>query len=160
MSLVWKTFPILPKYLDCTLSQTMVIVLLVLSPLQCISYQCHRYNPGICACISMCLQALFLFAQTNLLVHLELIPSLSLASCCCPGGKKSASSSKINETLGNPLIASRWCDGNASIYTPFSSITVFFESKTVSTLVPENSFFILSMRAIAKSILGPVTMHI
>ena len=35
----------------------------------------------------------------------------SLASCCCLGGKKSASSNKIKDTFGNPLIASKWCDG-------------------------------------------------
>ena len=58
----------------------------------------------------------------------------SLASCCCPGGKKSASSNSMNETFGNPLIASKWCDGNASIFTRFSSITVSFVSKTVGPL--------------------------
>jgi hypothetical protein len=30
----------------------------------------------------------------------------SLASCCCPGGKKSASSSNIKDTFGKPHIAS------------------------------------------------------
>jgi hypothetical protein len=30
--------------------------------------------------------------------------------------------------LGNPLIESKWCDGNASIFTLFSSITVSFVS--------------------------------
>ena len=39
----------------------------------------------------------------------------SLASCCGPGGKKSASSNSMKDTLGNPLIASKWWDGNASI---------------------------------------------
>jgi hypothetical protein len=31
----------------------------------------------------------------------------SLASCCCPGGKKSASSISTKDTSDNPLIASR-----------------------------------------------------
>jgi hypothetical protein len=31
-----------------------------------------------------------------------------LASCCYPR-KKSASSSNMKDTLGNPLIASKWC---------------------------------------------------
>src|ERR671931_374540 len=85
----------------------------------------------------------------------------SLASCCCPGGKKSASSSNMKDTLGKPRIASKWCDGNASIFTPFSSITVYFVSKlTRPLLLPVNSFFNLPIKAIAKSILGPITMHI
>src|SRR5919197_4047829 len=84
----------------------------------------------------------------------------SLASCCCPGGKKSASSSKIKDTFGKPRIASKWCDGNASIFTLFSSITVSFVSNVVRYLLRANSLFILSIRTIAKSILGPVTIHI
>jgi hypothetical protein len=48
----------------------------------------------------------------------------SLASCCCPGGKKSASSNSMKDTLGKPRVASKLCDGKASIFTPFSSITV------------------------------------
>src|SRR5919197_4940131 len=92
----------------------------------------------------------------------------SLASaCCCPGGKKSASSNKMKDTLGNPLIASKWCDGNASIFTLFSSITVSFVSNVVVATVllllllsAANSFFILSISTIDKSILGPVTIHI
>jgi hypothetical protein len=47
------------------------------------------------------------------------------------------------------------------IFTPFSSITVSFVSKTVTrSLVLENNLFILSIRPMANSILGPVTMHI
>jgi hypothetical protein len=46
--------------------------------------------------------------------------------------------------------------GNASIFTLFSSITVSFVSKTLRPLllVLENSFFILSMRAIANLFWG------
>jgi hypothetical protein len=69
-------------------------------------------------------------------------------------GKKSASSNSMKDTLGKPRIESKWYDGNASIFTPFSSITVSFVSKTVRPLALENSFFILSIKAIAKSILG------
>jgi hypothetical protein len=69
----------------------------------------------------------------------------------------------MKDTFGNPLIASKWCDGNASIFTLFSSITVSFVSNVIVSrplLLPTNNLFILSIRAIAKSILGPVTMHI
>jgi len=62
----------------------------------------------------------------------------------------------LKDTLGKPRIASKWCDGKASIFTPFSSITASFVSKTRL----KNNFFILSIRAMAKSILGPVTIHI
>src|SRR5919199_3268783 len=88
--------------------------------------------------------------------------SLASACCCCPGGKKSASSSSMKETLGKPRIASKWCDGNASIFTLFSSTTVSFVSNEMKPLLllPASSFFILSIKAIVKSILGPVTMHI
>ena len=77
--------------------------------------------------------------------------------------KEIISSNNIKDTLGKPRIASRWCDGNASIFTPFSSKTVSFVSnaRRPFLLVPSaNSFFILSIKAIAKSILGPVTIHI
>jgi hypothetical protein len=47
----------------------------------------------------------------------------------------------MKDTLCKPRIASKWCDGNASIFTLFSSITVSFVSNVVGYL-PENSFFI------------------
>ena len=50
-----------------------------------------------------------------------------------------------------------------SLFTPLSSMTVSFVLKVVVARPldeDENNFFILSIRAIAKSILGPVTIHI
>ena len=38
-----------------------------------------------------------------------------LACCCCPRGKKSASSNKMEERLGKPRIASKWYDGIALV---------------------------------------------
>ena len=41
----------------------------------------------------------------------------------------------MKDTFGNSRIASKWCDGNASIFRPFSSITVSFVSKLARPLL-------------------------
>jgi hypothetical protein len=71
-------------------------------------------------CKDRYVQLLFLFSQTNHQEHLGVdtitiygfdfaiyLSDTSLTSACCPGGKKSASSNSMKDTLGKPRIASK-----------------------------------------------------
>ena len=53
----------------------------------------------------------------------------------------------------------RWLDGYASIIQPFSSNTVSLLVKYIPSLLEKIAFNLL-ISLVAKSMLGPVTMHI
>ena len=71
----------------------------------------------------------------------------------------SASSRNMNLGLVNDLKESKWLEGYASIIQPFNSKTVSLLVKYIPSLLEKIAFNLL-ISLVAKSILGPVTMHI
>ena len=71
----------------------------------------------------------------------------------------SASSRNMNLGLVNDMNKSKWLEGYASIIQPFNSNTVSLLVKYILSLLEKISFNLL-ISLVARSMLGPVTMHI